>query len=72
MSSFSQFTVTEDDILISFNMEPVFTKVPMHDALEIIREHITAADLPQDLSSLIQHCVNSTFFIHHGKFYRQV
>jgi hypothetical protein len=50
-------------------VELLFTKVPIHDMLEIFQEHITAADLPQDLSSLTEHCVSSTFFVHQGKFY---
>jgi hypothetical protein len=42
-----QFTLAEDDILVSFDVESLFTKVPVQ---EIVWEHITAADLPQALS----------------------
>jgi hypothetical protein len=61
----SQFTLTEDDILISLTME-FFTTIPVPDVVESVWEHITAVNLPQDISSL--HCVSSTFFIHWGKF----
>jgi hypothetical protein len=54
MQILSQLTLTEDDILISFDVESLFTKIPIHDMLEIVQEHITAADLPQDLSNLIE------------------
>jgi hypothetical protein len=40
--------------------------------LDIIQEQIIAADLPQDLSRLAEHCVNSTFFVHKRKYYQQV
>jgi hypothetical protein len=68
----NQLKITEGDILIGFNVESLFTKVLLYNMLEIILEHITAVNLPQDLSSLMDHCVSSTFFIHQGKFYRQV
>jgi hypothetical protein len=59
----------EDDILISFDVESLFTRAPIHDTLDIVWEHITAVDLPQDLSGLIEHCVSYTFFVHQGKFF---
>jgi hypothetical protein len=37
-------------------MESHFTKVPIDDMLEIIREYLTAVYLPQVFSSLIEHC----------------
>jgi hypothetical protein len=37
-------------------MESHFTKVPIDDMLEIIREYLTAVYLAQVLSSLIEHC----------------
>jgi hypothetical protein len=33
----------------AFDVESVCAEVSMHNTLEIIQEHITAADLPQNL-----------------------
>jgi hypothetical protein len=41
-----QLTISEDDKLVRFDVKTFSTKFPIHDTLGIIREHITAADIP--------------------------
>jgi hypothetical protein len=54
MQILKQLTIKEN--LISFGVESLFAMVPIHDTLDIVRQHITAADLPRFVSSLIEHC----------------
>jgi hypothetical protein len=58
-------------IFVGVYMELLSTSVPTHDALEMAREQLNAADLSQDLPVLIG--VSTTFLVHKKKkFYRQI
>jgi hypothetical protein len=47
----------------------LFTKVPVDEALTIIKDKFKAAD---HIVSLSRHCMNSTYFMYDSKFYKQV
>ena len=56
----------ETDILVSFDVESLFTKVPLAETLVLLRPHF---DPP--VINLFQHCLTSSYFIWKGTFYEQ-
>ena len=75
-----QIPLEEDDRLVSFDVVSLFTKVPVDEALQVIalqlHEDPTLAErttIPaEDLCSLIQLCLEVTYFQFGDQFYRQV
>ena len=59
----------DDDLLVSFDVVSLFTKVPIPETLEIIRSE---SMVNNDTLKLIKHCMESTYFIYEGKYYKQV
>ena len=56
----------ETDILVSFDVESLFTKVPLPDTIELLRPHF---DPP--VVNLFRHCLTSSYFVWKGNFYEQ-
>ena len=60
--------------LISFDVNSLFTKVPVHDLLEFLREILENYDLPIDSDiciKLLELCVLDNVFLADGMFYKQ-
>ncbi|XP_076396721.1 uncharacterized protein LOC143265924 [Megachile rotundata] len=55
------------DILVSFDVQSLFTNVPIKKSIEIIQDKV-----PENLVPLIQHCLNTNYFIFQGTYYEQV
>ncbi|XP_043257984.1 uncharacterized protein LOC122400526 [Colletes gigas] len=60
--------VLPQDILVSFDVESLFTSIPIPETLDIIRNTNL---IPSNLIPLIEHCLTSTYFTYQGEFYRQ-
>ncbi|XP_049792346.1 uncharacterized protein LOC126199468 [Schistocerca nitens] len=56
-----------NDILVSFDVVSLFTKVPLSDALE----HIGSM-FPQDIKKLFHACLTTSYFTWNGDFYEQL
>ena len=62
---------------MSFDVVPLFTKVPVDLALQIAHVRFDTLDTCTSLSvvsimSLLSLCLNSTYFLFRGVFYKQV
>nr|XP_012143822.1 PREDICTED: uncharacterized protein LOC105662853 [Megachile rotundata] len=55
------------DILVSFDVQSLFTNVPIKRSIEIIQDKV-----PENLVPLIQHCLNTNYFIFQDTYYEQV
>ena len=54
------------DLLVSFDVVSLFTKIPIKEALEVIGKSVNP-----DITNLIKICLESTFFNYQGQFYEQ-
>ena len=69
-----------DDIIIFYNVKALFTSVPIRPALKSIKKLLEEDQtLPQrttmtvnNISCLLEFCLNSTYFTFQEKFYEQV
>ena len=65
---------------MSFDVESLFTNVPVDEAVEIVRRRLQEDEfldercpLPVDtIVDLLELCLKSTYFLFHGQFYQQV
>jgi Reverse transcriptase (RNA-dependent DNA polymerase). len=56
----------KNDLMVSFDMVSLFTKVPIADSLELFSYHFE-----DDVQALFKHILISTYFGFEGKFYEQ-
>ena len=68
---FVQFTkevrIDHSDILVSFDVVSLFTKVPIPNSIHIVKEK-----MGDEIASLVKLCLRSTFFSFQNVFYEQV
>lgn len=57
-----------EDILVSFDVESLFTNIPITETLDIIKR---SGHLDKNLLPLVKHCLTSTYFQFQGEFYEQ-
>lgn len=58
-----------DDLLVSFDIVSLFTKIPVDEAINTIKAKL---NLPDFFAGLLRHCMSSTYFVFDGHFYEQV
>ena len=76
----SQTTILKSDVLVSFDVVSLFTRVPVDEALDVISKLLLQDEtLPErttiaapDLCRLIELCLKSTYFRFGDTFYEQV
>jgi hypothetical protein len=52
------------DMLVSFDVVSLFTNVPIHDSIEIIKRKVN-----DEMATLVELCLRSTFFSFQGVIY---
>ena len=70
----------DTDVLVSFNVTALFTKVPVDKSLDIIMDRLlTDPDLPSrtmmtpaQVRALLSFCLKTTYFMYDGEIYSQV
>ena len=67
VSELKEFKAEEGDILVSFDVVSLFTKIPVDDALRVVRE-VT----DEETEMLVRICLKSTFFSFKGVLYEQI
>ena len=67
------------EVMVSFDIKSLFTKVPVDEALQVIRQKLEkdenlgdrTALTPKQVSELLELCLKTTFFSFRGQFYMQ-
>ena len=54
--------ITNTDILVSFDVTSLFTKIPVDEALTIMRDKMKFLYLPEEWAYMTELCLKSTFF----------
>ncbi|XP_075924849.1 uncharacterized protein LOC142925636 [Petromyzon marinus] len=62
--------LSPDDILVSFDVVSLFTKVPVPVTIDII-ENLVQHGLNPEVPTLVRHCLTNTYFTWNGSFYKQ-
>ena len=71
--------VDPDEELRSYDISALFTRLPVNKAMVIIRRRLEDENLnkrtplsPNDIITLLETCLNCTYFLHKGQHYLQV
>ena len=75
-----QRTVQKDEVMVSFDVVSLFTKIPVDLAVSVAHSRLmddpTLEDQtllsPDEISSLLSFCLNATYFTFRGTFFEQV
>ena len=80
IQSIKDIRLQKDEFMVSYDVEALFTSVPVKPAIAIIQRkleadkdlHLRTSISPKQIISLLEFCLNSTYFTFQGKFYEQV
>ncbi len=80
VNKISDLTLTNEDIMVSYDVTALFTNTPIPEALQVIRDRLTSDATLNDrttlsvesIMELLTFCVNTTYFMFQGDIYRQV
>ncbi|XP_045454291.1 uncharacterized protein LOC123663667 [Melitaea cinxia] len=64
--------VEENELMVSFDVESLFTNVPVTECLEMIKVKLRNNDIPMEYATLLHHCLSKNYFIYRGQYYLQV
>ena len=75
----SSESMTEEEVMVSFDVQSLFTNVPIDKALEVINRRLAEDETQGDRSTLtpgqvtmlLGICLKTTYFMHHQQFYEQ-
>ncbi|XP_055842472.1 uncharacterized protein LOC129909411 [Episyrphus balteatus] len=71
VSILSGLRLENDEMMVSFDVESLFTNVPVQEVLVIIRELISTAGINENYLPLLDFCLSSGYFCFNGQFYLQ-
>ncbi|XP_042202441.1 uncharacterized protein LOC121852537, partial [Callorhinchus milii] len=71
VSTIKGIALSPDDLLVSFDVVSLFTKVPVPDTIAII-EDLVHQGLNAGVPPLVRHCLTNTYFTWNGTFYKQI
>ncbi|XP_063629974.1 uncharacterized protein LOC134801365 [Cydia splendana] len=58
--------------MVSFDVESLFTNVPLKECLGIVKTKLIDNELPEEYVTLLEHCLEGNYFLYQGQFYLQV
>lgn len=58
--------------MVSFDVESLFTNVPITDCLEVLRKRLQQNNIPTGYVTLLRHCLESNFFVYRSQYYLQI
>ncbi|XP_059055428.1 uncharacterized protein LOC131849377 [Achroia grisella] len=60
------------EIMVSFDVESLFTNVPVNECMEVVKDRLLEKDLPSQYSVLLKHCLDAGYFLYQGEYYLQI
>lgn len=67
--------IKRGQILCSFDLQSMYTNIPVSDAIECLKKHLTTSNAPPDevevCVAVAQTCMNQNFFTFRQRFYKQ-
>ena len=73
-------TLEEDEVLVSFDVMSLFTKIPTNLAVQVARQRLQEDSslpertslTPSEIGSLLEFCLNATYFAFRNTYYQQI
>ncbi|RVE46596.1 hypothetical protein evm_008729 [Chilo suppressalis] len=67
-----QNKVEDNHLMVSFDVESLFTNVPVVDCLEVVKVKLQDNNIPTEYAKFLHHCLTTNFFIYQGQYYLQI
>ncbi|KAJ0170974.1 hypothetical protein K1T71_013746 [Dendrolimus kikuchii] len=72
ISAIENLTLAEDEVLVSFDVQSLFTSLPVEDCIEIVKRKLIDNNMPEEYADLLKHCLTSGYFVWDYGFYDQI
>ncbi|XP_047990120.1 uncharacterized protein LOC125229344 [Leguminivora glycinivorella] len=63
--------IEPDEVMVSFDVESLFTNVPVTDSIEVVRNMMQENGIPSEYVKLLEHCLTTNYFLFRGQYYIQ-
>nr|XP_032523071.1 hemicentin-1-like [Danaus plexippus plexippus] len=64
--------LSDNDSMVSFDVQSLFTSIPVLDCIEIVRGKLKDNNMPIEYAELLKHCLTSGYLMWKDEFYIQV
>ncbi|XP_059049894.1 uncharacterized protein LOC131844916 [Achroia grisella] len=64
--------LNENEILVSFDVESLFTNVPISECVELVKSKLQENNIPDEYAILLEHCLTSGYLVYRNEYYLQV
>ncbi|XP_045535026.1 uncharacterized protein LOC123721196 [Papilio machaon] len=64
--------VEADEIMVSFDVDSLFTNVPIKDSIDVIKVILNKNNIPMEYAKLLEHCLVTSYFLYNGQYYKQI
>ncbi|XP_050549769.1 uncharacterized protein LOC126910700 [Spodoptera frugiperda] len=61
-----------NDLMVSFDVESLFTNVPVADCMEVVKLRLQENNIPLEYVKLLHHCLCTSYFVYQGQYYLQI
>lgn len=67
-----QTKVDESEKMVSFDVESLFTNVPLADCMKVMEKSIQENCIPVEYAKLVHHILSTNYFVYKGNYYLQI
>lgn len=72
ISEIKDLKLTDDEVMVSFDVQSLFTCLPVQDCIEIVKRRLSEQNMGMEYAELLEHCLTSGYMLWNGEFYVQV
>ncbi|KAL0842158.1 hypothetical protein ABMA28_014331 [Loxostege sticticalis] len=72
ISEVKDLHLADDESMVSFDVQSLFTSLPVQDCIEITKRKLAELDMPLEYAELLEHCLTSGYLLWDNEFYVQV
>ncbi|CAK1596643.1 unnamed protein product [Parnassius mnemosyne] len=72
VSEIKDLCLTDNETMVSFDVQSLFTCLPVEDCISIITRKLEENNMPAEYAVLLRHCLTSGYLLWKEQFYKQV
>ena len=72
LNTIRSIQLEQNEIMVSFDVQSLFTNVPINECLTVIREKLRKNSLSEEYIILLEHCLEGNYFLYQGQYYLQI
>lgn len=72
VSEIKNLCLTDNETMVSFDVQSLFTCLPVDDCIEIVTKKLAEKAMPKEYAELLKHCLTSGYLLWKEHFYKQV